>query len=210
MKHKTIIRLITLGDSNAGKSCIINYFVEQKFTAKANTVGVDFYSKEYKVDQHNIKVQIYDTSGQEKFRTIASNYYKRADGIMLVFDITEKKTFLNMQYWIKEMQSQMNISTIGLVILGNKNDLPDKVIQEREGKELASTLNTEYFETSAKNGHNIFEAMDFLIKQVIKKKDINLEENGIPGTEKTNSSNNSVELTHSVIGDKQKKKCCMQ
>ena len=117
------------------------------------------------IDQNNIKVQIYDTSGQEKFRTIASNYYKRADGILLVFDITQKKTFLNMRYWIKEMQSQMNTNTIGLVILGNKNDLPDKVVQEREGKELASTLNTEYFETSALNGHNIFEAMDFLIKQ---------------------------------------------
>ena len=209
MKHKTIIRLITLGDSNAGKSCIINYFVEKKFTAKANTVGVDFYSKEYMIDQNNIKVQIYDTSGQEKFRTIASNYYKRADGILLVFDITQKQTFLNMQYWIKEMQSQMNTNTIGLVILGNKNDLPDKVVQEREGKELASTLNTEYFETSALNGHNIFEAMDFLIKQVVKKKDINLEEKEIPATEQTiNSSHNSVELTHTVIGEKQKKKCC--
>ena len=209
MKHKPIIRLITLGDSNAGKSCIINYFIEKKFTTKANTVGVDFYSKEYKIDQHSIKVQIYDTSGQEKFRTIASNYYKRADGILLVFDLTQKKTYLNMEYWVKEMQSQMDTSSVGLVILGNKVDLPEKVIQEREGIELASSLNTQYFETSALNGTNIAEAMDFLIKDVIQKKTITFNDNPINSNQGAqNSTNSSVELSHTVIGGTPQKKCC--
>ena len=168
-----------------------------------NTVGVDFYAKTIDYKGNSIKVQIYDTSGQEKFKTISANYYKRADGILLVFDLTRKETFSNIEFWIKEMKEQMDIDKVGMVLLGNKSDLvEEKLVTPREGNTLAQQLNTKYYETSAKNGNNIDESINYLIDEIIKKKEIDFNE---PNDIK-NEGNKVVELGGGI--PPKKKKCC--
>ena len=146
---KTVYKIITLGDTFAGKSCIVNRFVQNEFENLSNTIGVDFFAKDFTFKDTTIKLQIYDTSGQEQFKSITANYYKRADGILFVFDLTREETFQNIQFWINEMKDQSDDFTkVGLVLLGNKSDLVDaKKVEIKEGMALANTLGTKYFET---------------------------------------------------------------
>ena len=197
---KTVYKIITLGDTFAGKSCIVNRFVQNEFENLSNTIGVDFFAKDFTFKDTTIKLQIYDTSGQEQFKSITANYYKRADGILFVFDLTREETFQNIQFWINEMKDQSDDFTkVGLVLLGNKSDLVDaKKVEIKEGMALANTLGTKYFETSAQSGYNIQEAFQFLVEDIINKK-----------TEEGENVPNGVVLENKQQEAKaQKKKCC--
>ena len=197
---KTVYKIITLGDTFAGKSCIVNRFVQNEFENLSNTIGVDFFAKDFTFKDTTIKLQIYDTSGQEQFKSITANYYKRADGILFVFDLTREETFQNIQFWINEMKDQSDDFTkVGLVLLGNKSDLVDaKKVEIKEGMALANTLGTKYFETSAQSGYNIQEAFQFLVEDIINKK-----------TEEGENVPTGVVLENKQQEPKaQKKKCC--
>lgn len=196
---KTVYKIITLGDTFAGKSCIVNRFVQNEFENLSNTIGVDFFAKEFTMNDTTIKLQIYDTSGQEQFKSITSNYYKRADGILFVFDLTREETFKNIQFWIREMKEQSDDFTkIGMVLLGNKSDLAEaKKVDIKEGMALANTLSTKYFETSALNGYNIQEAFQFLVEDIINKK-----------TETGENVPAGVVLEKQKETKTEKKKCC--
>ena len=197
---KTVYKIITLGDTFAGKSCIVNRFVQNEFENLSNTIGVDFFAKDFTFKDTTIKLQIYDTSGQEQFKSITSNYYKRADGILFVFDLTREETFQNIQFWINEMKDQSDDFTkVGLVLLGNKSDLVDaKKVEIKEGMALANTLGTKYFETSAQSGYNIQEAFQFLVEDISNKK-----------SEEGENVPTGVVLENKQQEPKaQKKKCC--
>ena len=197
---KTVYKIITLGDSFAGKSCIVNRFVQNEFENLSNTIGVDFFAKDFTFKDTTIKLQIYDTSGQEQFKSITANYYKRADGILFVFDLTREETFQNIQFWINEMKDQSDDFTkVGLVLLGNKSDLVDaKKVEIKEGMALANTLGTKYFETSAQSGYNIQEAFQFLVEDIINKQ-----------SEEGENVPTGVVLENKQQEPKaQKKKCC--
>ena len=197
---KTVYKIITLGDTFAGKSCIVNRFVQNEFENLSNTIGVDFFAKDFTFKDTTIKLQIYDTSGQEQFKSITANYYKRADGILFVFDLTREETFQNIQFWINEMKDQSDDFTkVGLVLLGNKSDLVDaKKVEIKEGMALANTLGTKYFETSAQSGYNIQEAFQFLVEDIINKK-----------SEEGENVPTGVVLENKQQEPKaQKKKCC--
>ena len=197
---KTVYKIITLGDTFAGKSCIVNRFVQNEFENLSNTIGVDFFAKDFTFKDTTIKLQIYDTSGQEQFKSITANYYKRADGILFVFDLTREETFQNIQFWINEMKDQSDDFTkVGLVLLGNKSDLVDaKKVEIKEGMALANTLGTKYFETSAQSGYNIQEAFQFLVEHISNKK-----------SEEGENVPTGVVLENKQQEPKaQKKKCC--
>lgn len=197
---KTVYKIITLGDTFAGKSCIVNRFVQNEFENLSNTIGVDFFAKDFTFKDTTIKLQIYDTSGQEQFKSITANYYKRADGILFVFDLTREETFQNIQFWINEMKDQSDDFTkVGLVLLGNKSDLVDaKKVEIKEGMALANTLGTKYFETSAQSGYNIQEAFQFLVEDISNKK-----------SEEGENVPTGVVLENKQQEPKaQKKKCC--
>ena len=199
-KAKTVYKIITLGDTFAGKSCIVNRFVQNEFENLSNTIGVDFFAKDFTFKDTTIKLQIYDTSGQEQFKSITANYYKRADGILFVFDLTREETFQNIQFWINEMKDQSDDFTkVGLVLLGNKSDLVDaKKVEIKEGMALANTLGTKYFETSAQSGYNIQEAFQFLVEDISNKK-----------SEEGENVPTGVVLENKQQEPKaQKKKCC--
>ena len=170
---KPSYKLITLGDSFAGKSCIIHRFIHDEFENLKNTIGVEYSTKDCTFNGKEIKLKIFDTSGQEHFKSITSNYYKKADGILFIFDLTRKETLKNIEDWIKEIREQpsVDIDKVGMVLLGNKSDLrKEKKIDLKEGIALANKLNTKYFETSALSGYNIEKAFQYLVEDIINKR----------------------------------------
>lgn len=139
-----------------GKSCLLLRFTDNRFKADHDiTIGVEFGAKNIKVRKNLIKLQIWDTAGQESFRSIARSYYRGAVGVILVFDITNKDSFLNVYRWLSEIKEQGS-SHACIVLVGNKTDLSDKrVVNTEEAKDFADNQNLKYFETSALNGDNV-------------------------------------------------------
>ena len=162
---ENIIKIILLGSSSVGKTCILVRGFNNEFSSSnVSTVGIDFKTKIFEFDDTNVKVNYIDTAGQEMFKSISLNYLKGADGAILVFDITNKETFDLINSWIEDIKenNQMNI---GKILIGNKVDLEEsREVDKSDGEQLAKQLECPYFETSAKTGKNIIEALDEIAK----------------------------------------------
>ena len=163
--QENMIKIIILGSSNVGKTCILQKGFENEFNQNSlSTIGIDFKTKFFKFDEDKIKVNYIDTAGQEKFRAISVNYLKGTDGAVLVFDITKKETFELIGTWLDDIR-QNNKTSIGKMLIGNKVDLEEeREVSKEEGEELAKLLECKYYETSAKTGQNINEALDEIAK----------------------------------------------
>ena len=157
MSEILTFKILTLGESSVGKTCILRRYVEgQFFKNQISTIGIDFKSKNLKINNHEIRLKIWDTAGEERFRNITSQYYKGAEGIILVFDLTKKESFDKINDWIKQIKLNTQSDEIAIVLLGNKKDLVDmRVISFEEGKERAEAFGIKFFETSALDGSGI-------------------------------------------------------
>jgi small GTP-binding protein len=121
-------QLVLIGDNGVGKSCLLLRFADNTFTENfISTIGVDFRFRTLKVEKKIIKLQIWDTAGQERYRTITSAYYRGADGIIMVYDVTNEESFNHINEWFLEVNRYASEDTCKLIV-GNKTDLPDKVI----------------------------------------------------------------------------------
>ena len=151
-------KIIFIGDVSVGKTSIINVLMGQKFNNEYEaSIGVDFFSKTLKFKGKQIKLQIWDSAGQEKFRSLIPNYIRGASLIYLVYDITYKNSFNHLPDWIKFIN---NIENTNIVIIGNKIDLENnRVVSFEEGKKFAEENNYEIFEISAKEGTGLLEMM---------------------------------------------------
>lgn len=154
-----LFKFILIGDSGAGKSCVLLRFADDTFTESyITTIGVDFRFRTVKFDGKKVKLQIWDTAGQERFRTITSSYYRGADGIIVVYDTTDRDSFNNVNNWVKEVNRYASESTVKL-LLGNKSDkTAERAVPTEEAKALATSLNMHFIEASARNGTNVEEA----------------------------------------------------
>ena len=163
--------IIILGSSKVGKTSIIHrYFKNEYNEENISTIGIDHNNRFYKFWESKIRIDYIDTAGQEVFRAIAANYLKKADGVILVFDITQRDTFELVDRWIEELEKNNNINNIGKILLGNKIDLEDeRKIKDEEGHNLAKTINCNYMEVSAKTGENVKEALDEVAKLTYEK-----------------------------------------
>jgi len=159
--QENTIKIIILGSSSVGKTCILQRGFENEFNQNAlSTIGIDFKTKFFKFDDTKIKVNYIDTAGQEKFRAISINYLKGTDGAVLVFDITKKETYQLIGTWLDDINNNNKMS-IGKMLIGNKADLEDeREVSKEEGEQLAQMLECKYYETSAKTGQNVNEALD--------------------------------------------------
>ena len=155
------LKIIILGSSEVGKTCILNRYFNNDF--KENTlssIGIDFQTKYFKFEDKKIKVNYTDTAGQEKFRSISINYIKGSNGVILVFDITNKESFELLETWMNELKENNKVD-ISKVLIGNKSDLEDmRQVQKEDAEKFAETIGCKYFEGSAKTGENIFEALN--------------------------------------------------
>uniref|UniRef100_A0A6B2LMF4 Uncharacterized protein n=1 Tax=Arcella intermedia TaxID=1963864 RepID=A0A6B2LMF4_9EUKA len=133
-----------------------------------STIGVDFKIRTMEVEGQQIKLQIWDTAGQERFRTITASFYRGANGIILVYDVTNPETFINIQKWMKDIDHYA-IENLPKLLVGNKVDLVnDRKVTTKEAQELALKLNLDFVESSAKNSSNIHEIFMNISSQIFK------------------------------------------
>jgi len=167
-QYDFLIKLLLIGDSGVGKSCLLLRFSDDTFTTSfITTIGIDFKIRTIELDGKRIKLQIWDTAGQERFRTITTAYYRGAMGILLTYDVTDETSFSNIRQWMKNIEEHA-AEGVNKVLLGNKCDLVEKkVVDTSRGQALADEYNIKYLETSAKNNINVEEAF-FTIARDIK------------------------------------------
>ena len=167
-----ILRVILLGDSNVGKTSLIMRYIKNEFKGSfISTVGFECDSKIIKKGKKNICLKIIDTGGQEKFHCLTKSFFNSADGIIFVFDLTNKQSFENLKNWLKEAESYTE--DFEYILVGNKKDLINSIEVNQESLKDNDLFNdTKYFEVSAKTGENIeecFEELTDLILNKIKK-----------------------------------------
>ena len=169
MTDEYIIKILTLGDSSVGKTSIILRFTKEKYNSnRLATIGVDFKSRIIQLENQRIKVLIWDTAGQERFKNIASQYYNGGDGAILTFDITNRKSYERIIYWLDELKQKKNLDDMGLVLVGNKSDLSDiREVSFEEAEKFAKDINIKYFETSAEKNIGISDMMKYIVNKCI-------------------------------------------
>ena len=200
-EYDYIFKVLLVGNSVVGKSSLILRYVDQIWNdVFVPTIGVDFKVKSLEIENKSIKLQIWDTAGQERFRNVISSYFKGAHGILLIFDITSRDSFKELENWLVEVEK--NASTqILKILIGNKCDLEEeREISKDEGEAFAMRNGMQYIETSAKINTNVNEAFEALSKIMVeyysKKSSANNEN-------KTIKMNKGTDITIP-----KKKKCC--
>lgn len=175
-----LFKLLLIGDSGVGKTCILFKFSEDTFSpAFISTIGIDFKIRTIEVDGKKIKLQVWDTAGQERFRTITTAYYRGAMGIMLVYDVSNQKSFENISNWIRNIEMHAT-QDVEMMILGNKCDISDKRQVSREkGEQLALQHSIKFMETSAKANINIEEAFTTLARDIKLKMEKRIENSNL-------------------------------
>jgi len=162
-----LFKLLLIGDSGVGKTCVLFRFSEDAFNATfISTIGIDFKIRTIELDGKKIKLQIWDTAGQERFRTITTAYYRGAMGIMLVYDITNEKSFDNIKNWIRNIEEHAS-ADVEKMILGNKCDMNDRrQVSKERGEQLAIEYGIKFMETSAKASINVEDAFFTLARDI--------------------------------------------
>lgn len=191
-------KYIIVGDSSVGKSCFMLRYTDDRFNPSHDvTIGLEYGSKTIKLNKTQIKIQIWDTAGQENFRSIARSYYRGAVGLILMYDITNKDSFFNTFRWLKEIK-EVGSADLTIALVGNKKDLSDKRrVSSSEGQDFANSNNMVFFESSAVTGENVENVFLDTCSKIMKKVesgnfDFTVEHSGIKIMEK----------------GKARKKCC--
>ncbi|KAJ8267016.1 hypothetical protein GJAV_G00137330 [Gymnothorax javanicus] len=175
-------RLIVIGDSTVGKSCLLRRFTEGKFTDISDpTVGVDFFARLVEIEPgKRIKLQLWDTAGQERFRSITRSYYRNSVGGLLVFDLTNRRSFEHLKDWLEEAKMHVQPFQIVFLLVGHKCDLGQlRQVSREEAEQVASAFGMNYIETSAKDTVNVEESFTILTRDIyerVKRGEINIQE----------------------------------
>ena len=168
--YKYLFKYIIVGDTAVGKSCLLLQFTDKRFQAIHDlTIGVEFGSRNISIEGEEIKLQIWDTAGQEKFRSITHSYYRGAVGALLVYDITRRETFEHVTTWLGDCKRFSN-QDITIMLIGNKADLENaRVVSTEEGRTFAQKNGIFFLETSSKTSKNVDEAFLNVAKDVLAK-----------------------------------------
>jgi Ras-related protein Rab-1A len=162
-----LLKTVIIGDSSVGKSSIMFRHCDDTFNLSyISTIGVDFRYKSINIDNKRIKLQIWDTAGQERFKTITTAYYRQS--IIVIFDVTNKQSFINANRWLIECKNICD-DKINLLLIGNKCDYEKREVSKEEATKYAEENNLCYAETSAKTGYGIPEAFELITKKTINK-----------------------------------------
>lgn len=203
-EYDYLFKLLLIGDSGVGKSCLLLRFADDTYTdSYISTIGVDFKIRTVELDKKTIKLQIWDTAGQERFRTITSSYYRGANGIIIVYDVTDQESFTNVKTWLQEIDRYAS-TNVSKLLVGNKCDLTNKkVVDYTTAKEFADQLQIPFLETSAKNATNVEQAFMTMAAEI--KRAQGPDNGNVTGT------GNTVRITpvsQPISSKKEKSGCC--
>jgi len=159
MSHAYLFKFIIIGDTSVGKSCLLIRFTEDRFMVSHDmTIGVEFSARNVSIDNQIIKLQVWDTAGQDSFRSITRSYYRGAAGALLVYDISRRESFNHLAGWLEDARAHANPSIV-ITLVGNKSDMEsERAVSHEEGKRFADEHGLLFIETSAKNAENVEEA----------------------------------------------------
>ena len=165
-----LLKYIIIGDVNVGKTNLLLRYAHGQFRSDYNvTVGVEFGAKNEIIGDHIYRIQVYDTAGSENFRSVTRTYYKSSVCAIIVYDITNRESFNNVNVWVEDCKNQ-TAKTIQIVLVGNKTDLEDKrQVNTEEGEQLAEKYGILFKETSAKTGENVNEILHMSAEEIAKK-----------------------------------------
>jgi small GTP-binding protein len=172
------LNIIIIGDTSVGKTTLMKRFIDGIFNEKIlSTLGVELFRKQVKINDNDYVLKIWDTCGQERFRTLTKNYYKNAEGIMLLFDIHSIDSFQHLNNWMKSLNENFNGSDIPLVVVASKCDL-EQMITDNEIEDYSNKNNVKIYKSSAKDNIQVEEPFLYLANEIIenkkkKRKDIN-------------------------------------
>lgn len=199
-KYDYLIKLLLIGDSGVGKSCLLLRYSDDSFTSSfITTIGIDFKIKSILINESKVKLQIWDTAGQERFRTITTAYYRGAMGILLVYDVTDEASFSNVRNWMRQID-QNAAENVNRILIGNKCDMDEqRKVTYDAGKSLADEFKIKFFETSAKLNTNVDKAFLSIASDIVERLKENPEHYGSEG---------GVTLDKSNRGKKSDKGCC--
>ena len=188
-------KILLLGDTSVGKTCFLKRYTEDTFQdAYLSTIGFDFKFKMVTLKNgKQVKVQLWDTAGQERFRTIAKSYYKGAHGIILIYDVSNPKTYDNIKKWLAQIKEEAS-SKVCIILVANKIDHEERVVTEEEGEKLAKSFNLKIFESSAKENINVTEAFQEVIENI--------------SVNYSNIMTGGTKLQNTKVITKEKKGCC--
>lgn len=175
-----LFKIILIGDSNVGKTCVVQRFQSGVFSDKhQNTIGVDFSVRSLNIEGKKVKVQVWDTAGQERFRTITQSYYRSAHGAIIAYDITRRQTFESVPHWIHEVE-RYGAANLKVMLIGNKTDLAEnRQILFEEACTLAEKFGLlAVLETSAKESRNIDEVFLLMTKELIARNTLHFHKDG--------------------------------
>ena len=197
-------KLIFLGDQSVGKSCILNRFLNDTFIEDYQaTIGLDFQSKNVQIDNQDIHLLLYDTAGQEKFRSLIPMYTRDANIVLLVYDISCKDSFIHLSDWLRDL-TNLKIEEVIFALVGNKNDLEDKrEVNPEEGQKFAQEHDFIFHEISAKTGDGF---SDLFYKSLFEKIRIKFR----PGGQQPASEVNEIKfnIEQEAKKNETKKRCC--
>lgn len=203
-------KIIFLGDQGVGKSSILNRFAQDKFEPDYQaTIGLDFHSKNATINGASVRLLLYDTAGQEKFKALIPMYIRDANIIIVVYDVTIKESFVNTNHWVKETRDLKSEDAI-FCLVGNKIDLADKrVVTQKEAEDFANEKGFLFFEVSAKTGENVHELFNNnIFPQMAQKYNI-VGDDDEPHEAKQEDGGNNIKLEDdNKTPKKPKKGCC--
>ena len=168
MAEESVYKVLLLGDTTVGKTCFLMKYTDKTFQeVHMSTIGLDYRLKTMVLKNgKNIKLQIWDTAGQDRFRAITKNYYKGAHGIILIYDVTSLQTYENVKTWINQIREEAPPNVV-IFLAGNKIDMEEeRKVKTEEGKSLADEFGLPFYETSAKNDININETFEDLVEKI--------------------------------------------
>jgi len=164
-------RVILIGDSGVGKTNIMSRWTKDTYTSDSqSTITIECKSRSYRVGEKVINVQIWDTAGQERFRSLASQYYRKADGVVIVYDMTRPSSYESIKIWLDQVEQYTGSPEDNLIqylLIGNKKDLvEERIIRQEEALALAKEKNMAYMETSALEGTNCMRALQIIMQDI--------------------------------------------
>ncbi|CAD7688831.1 unnamed protein product [Nyctereutes procyonoides] len=161
-QYDVLFRLLLIGDSGVGKTCLLCRFTDNEFhSSHISTIGVDFKMKTIEVDGIKVRIQIWDTAGQERYQTITKQYYRRAQGIFLVYDISSERSYQHIMKWVSDVDEYAP-EGVQKILIGNKADEEQKrQVGREQGQQLAKEYGMDFYETSACTNLNIKEPISF-------------------------------------------------